>query len=68
MSNMAEVITETIQKNLGRLSWNCAGCPKISECEEQAAIGERSWESRYCWSIIKAAINEQPTFIMPFPI
>lgn len=64
-NNVTEKIVETLQNNLGRLSWHCRHCPKILECEEQAAA-TRDFEPRYCWTIIKAALNDEINFVKPF--
>lgn len=66
MDRFIKTITKTLQEEIEQLSWQCVGCSKVGECEEQISIGKQDWEPRYCWSIIKAAINGKLKFQKPF--
>lgn len=61
MTTLNDVVWETLKKNLERLTWKCTLCPKIEECEEK----EQN-TSRYCVSLIKAAVYEKVGFKQPF--
>ena len=59
---MAENIIKALQKHLDRLTWKCG------ECEASESSVSSNFESRYCQTIIEAAIREELTFQKPFPI
>lgn len=63
--NVPEKFAEAVKEKLDQLSWCCAHCPKLSECEEQPAI-TKDFENRYCWTIIEAAILNKNDFVQPF--
>lgn len=64
-NNVIDKIVEVVKKNLEHLTWRCSYCPKILECEEQPGTTV-DYESRYCWTIIEAAIRNEKEFAQPF--
>ncbi len=64
MSNeITDTLWKIVDKRLGRLAFGCLGCPKIEECEDSEGV-----ESRYCESLIRAAVLGEIEFKIPWPI
>ncbi len=67
---LKKAIWEVIKNRMNHFSWRCGQCEKILECEEQDAPtrGIMQGETRYCESLIKAAIFDNESFTVSFPL
>lgn len=59
--NYPEMILKSVSDRLEHLTWHCTGCPWIRQCEAEAG----NPGSRYCWSILEAAILGKDDFKQP---
>lgn len=63
-NEMTDAIWDIVRKRLVRLTFGCLGCPKTEECEHD---GENK-DSRFCETLIKAAVLGKDEFEIPWEI